>query len=81
MNVVDNSGVRKLMCIWIIGVSNCCYVYIGDVIVVVIKEVILNIILERLEVVRVVIVCICKEFKCKNGMIIWYDDNVVVVID
>lgn len=81
MNVVDNSGVWKLMCIWIIGVSNCCYVYIGDVIVVVIKEVILNIILERLEVVRVVIVCICKEFKCKNGMIIWYDDNVVVVID
>lgn len=81
MNVVDNSGVWKLMCIWIIGASNCCYVYIGDVIVVVIKEVILNIILERLEVVRVVIVCICKEFKCKNGMIIWYDDNVVVVID
>lgn len=81
MNVVDNSGVWELMCIWVIGVSNCWYVYIGDVIVVVIKEVVLNIFLERLEVIRVVIVCICKEFKCDNGMIIWYDDNVVVVID
>lgn len=69
------------MCIWIIGVSNCWYVYIGDVIVVVIKEVVLNMFLERLEVVRVVIVWICKEFKCDNGMIIRYDDNVVVVID
>ncbi len=37
--------------------------------------------LERLEVIRVVIVCICKEFKCSNGIIIQYDDNVVVVID
>lgn len=37
MNVVDNSGVCELMCIWILGVSNWWYVYIGDIVVVVIK--------------------------------------------
>lgn len=37
--------------------------------------------LERFEVIWVVIVCICKEFKGDDGIIICYDDNVVVIID
>ncbi|MCE5166697.1 60S ribosomal protein L14, partial [Datura stramonium] len=50
-------------------------------IVVVIKEAIPNMPLERSEVVRVVIVCTCKELKRDNGMIIRYDDNAAIVID
>ncbi|GFP96902.1 50S ribosomal protein l14 chloroplastic [Phtheirospermum japonicum] len=36
---------------------------------------------EKLEVVRAVIVCACKELKRDSGMIIRYDDNAAVVID
>ncbi|KAI4970295.1 hypothetical protein ZWY2020_001209 [Hordeum vulgare] len=37
--------------------------------------------LERSEVIRAVIVRTCKEFKCEDGIIIRYDDNVAVIID
>lgn len=55
MNVVDNSGVKKLMCICVLGI-NRCYGYVGDVIIGVVKDVILNLIVKRLDVVCVVIV-------------------------
>lgn len=81
LNVADNSGARKLMCIRIIGASNRRYAHIGDIIVAVIKEAVPNTPLERSEVVRAVIVRTCKELKRDNGMIIRYDDNAAVVID
>nr|YP_009310555.1 ribosomal protein L14 [Cabomba caroliniana]YP_009310586.1 ribosomal protein L14 [Cabomba caroliniana]YP_009516913.1 ribosomal protein L14 [Cabomba aquatica]YP_009517002.1 ribosomal protein L14 [Cabomba furcata]ANA10776.1 ribosomal protein L14 [Cabomba caroliniana]ANA10777.1 ribosomal protein L14 [Cabomba caroliniana]AUD56522.1 ribosomal protein L14 [Cabomba caroliniana]AYE67896.1 ribosomal protein L14 [Cabomba caroliniana]AYE67985.1 ribosomal protein L14 [Cabomba aquatica] len=81
LNVADNSGARKLMCIRIIGGSNSRYAHIGDVIVAVIKEAVPNMPLERSEVIRAVIVRTCKELKRDNGMIIRYDDNAAVVID
>ncbi|MBA0707784.1 hypothetical protein Golax_019798, partial [Gossypium laxum] len=64
-----------------IGANNFRYAYIGDVIVVVINEVIPNTPLERSEVIRAVIIRTHKELKHDNGMIIRYDDNVAVVID
>nr|AFA27738.1 ribosomal protein L14 [Syngonanthus chrysanthus] len=81
LNVADNSGARKLMCIRIIGVGNQQYAHIGNVIVAVIKEAIPNMPLERSEVIRAVIVRTCKELKRENGMIIWYADNAAVVVD
>ncbi|MCL7023850.1 hypothetical protein MKW94_021295 [Papaver nudicaule] len=81
LNVADNSGARKLMCIRIIGASNRRYAHIGDVIVAVIKEAVPNMPLERSEVIRAVVVRTCKELKRDNGMIIRYDDNAAVVID
>ncbi|PHU30791.1 50S ribosomal protein L14, chloroplastic [Capsicum chinense] len=63
------------------GASNRRYAHIGDVIIVVIKDAVPNMPLERLEVVRAVIVCTCKELKRDNGIIIRYDDNAAVVID
>nr|YP_008994430.1 ribosomal protein L14 [Viviania marifolia]AGV02858.1 ribosomal protein L14 [Viviania marifolia] len=81
LNVADNSGARKLMCIRIIGASKRQYAHIGDVIVAVIKEVGQNTPLAKSEVIRAVIVRTCKELKRDNGMIIRYDDNAAVVID
>nr|YP_009434904.1 ribosomal protein L14 [Lobelia hartlaubii]ATG24810.1 ribosomal protein L14 [Lobelia hartlaubii] len=81
LNVADNSGARKLMCIRIIGASNRRYARIGDVIVAVIKEAVPKMSLARSEVVRAVIVRTCKELKRNDGMIIQYDDNAAVVID
>nr|ANX10256.1 ribosomal protein L14 [Phelipanche lavandulacea] len=81
LNVADNSGARKLMCIRIIGASTRRYAHIGDVIVAVIKKAVPNMSLEKSEVVRAVIVRTCKELKRNNGMIIRYDDNAAVIID
>nr|YP_009869904.1 ribosomal protein L14 [Cratoxylum cochinchinense]YP_010361216.1 ribosomal protein L14 [Cratoxylum sumatranum]YP_010361299.1 ribosomal protein L14 [Cratoxylum pruniflorum]YP_010361381.1 ribosomal protein L14 [Cratoxylum maingayi]YP_010361464.1 ribosomal protein L14 [Cratoxylum arborescens]YP_010361547.1 ribosomal protein L14 [Cratoxylum formosum]QJI81258.1 ribosomal protein L14 [Cratoxylum cochinchinense]QKJ81845.1 ribosomal protein L14 [Cratoxylum cochinchinense]UIF92034.1 ribosomal prot len=81
LNVADNSGARKLMCIRIIGTSNRRYANIGDIIVAVIKEVGPNSSLERSEVIRALIVRTCKELKRDNGIIIRYDDNAAVIID
>nr|UTM96187.1 ribosomal protein L14 [Medinilla sp. Lin681] len=81
LNVADNSGARKLMCIRIIGARNRQYAQIGDIIVAVITDALPNTSLERSEVIRAVIVRTCKELKRNNGMIIRYDDNAAVVID
>uniref|UniRef100_A0A7G8QCI4 50S ribosomal protein L14, chloroplastic n=5 Tax=Putranjivaceae TaxID=233879 RepID=A0A7G8QCI4_9ROSI len=81
LNVADNSGPLKLMCIRIIGTSNRRYANIGDVIVAVIKEVGPDSSLEISEVIRAVIVRTCKEFKRDDGMIIQYDDNAAVILD
>ncbi|GAY34925.1 hypothetical protein CUMW_282890 [Citrus unshiu] len=76
LNVVDNSGARKLMCIRIIGASNRRYDHIGSN-----TQAVHNMPLERSEVIRAVIIRTCKELRRDNGMIIRYDDNAAVVID
>nr|YP_010759934.1 ribosomal protein L14 [Cuscuta chinensis]AZL92807.1 ribosomal protein L14 [Cuscuta chinensis]WCF05490.1 ribosomal protein L14 [Cuscuta chinensis]WEY29849.1 ribosomal protein L14 [Cuscuta chinensis] len=81
LNVADNSGARKVMCIRIIGSSNRRYAYIGDIIVAVIKEAVPNMPLEKSEVVRALIVRTRKELKRANGIILRYDDNAAVIID
>ena len=82
LNVADNSGARKLMCIRVIGAAgNQRYARIGDVIVAVIKDALPQMPLERSEVIPAVIVRTCKEFKCEDGIIIRYDDNAAVIID
>nr|YP_010291055.1 ribosomal protein L14 [Juncus bufonius]YP_010291151.1 ribosomal protein L14 [Juncus compressus]YP_010291388.1 ribosomal protein L14 [Juncus tenuis]ULQ66645.1 ribosomal protein L14 [Juncus bufonius]ULQ66741.1 ribosomal protein L14 [Juncus compressus]ULQ67051.1 ribosomal protein L14 [Juncus tenuis] len=81
LNVADNSGARKLMCIRIIGTSNQRYGHIGNVIVAVVKEAVPNMSLEKSEVIRAVIVRTCKELKREDGMIIKYDNNAAVIID
>nr|YP_009673749.1 ribosomal protein L14 [Cuscuta mexicana]QDF46450.1 ribosomal protein L14 [Cuscuta mexicana] len=81
LNVVDNSGARKVMCIRIIGSSNRRYAHIGDIIVAVIKEAVPNMPLEKSEVVRALIVRTRKELKRDNGIILRYDDNAAVIID
>nr|YP_010188826.1 ribosomal protein L14 [Callicladium imponens]QZJ47629.1 ribosomal protein L14 [Callicladium imponens] len=81
LNVADNSGARKLMCIQILGASNRKYAHIGDVIIAVIKEAVPNMPLKKSEIVRAVVVRTCKELKRKNGTIVQFDDNAAVVIN
>ena len=81
LNVADNSGARKLMCIQILGASNRKYAHIGDIIIAVVKEAVPNMPLKKSEIVRAVVVRTCKELKRKNGTIIQFDDNAAVVIN
>ena len=81
LNVADNSGARKLMCIQILGASNRKYAHIGDIIIAVVKEAVPNMPLKKSEIVRAVVVRTCKELKRKNGTIIQFDDNAAVIIN
>ncbi len=58
LNVIDNSGARKLICIRVLRASNWKYAHIGDVIIVVVKEAIPSTPFIKSEVVKVVVVLV-----------------------
>jgi large subunit ribosomal protein L14 len=56
LNIEDNSGVRKIMCIRVLGESNRKFSHICDVIIAIIKEAVPNMPLEKSEVVRAIVI-------------------------
>lgn len=80
-DVVDNSGVCCVMCIKVFGGFYCCYVGIGDIIKVIVKEVILCGKVKKGQVMIVVVVCIKYGVCCIDGFIICFDGNVVVLLN
>ena len=80
LNVADNSGARKLMCIRVLG-GGPQIGSIGDVIIGVVKDALPNMPLKKSDVVRAVIVRTSKGVKRTNGMMLCFDDNAAVVIN
>nr|YP_009193248.1 ribosomal protein L14 [Gnetum ula]BAN16894.1 ribosomal protein L14 [Gnetum ula]BAT70157.1 ribosomal protein L14 [Gnetum ula] len=81
LNIADNSGARKIMCIRVVGTTYQKYAYIGDIIIAIIKEVVPNTKMEKSEIVRAVVIRTSKEFQRDNGMRIRSDDNAAIIID
>ncbi|WP_413166635.1 50S ribosomal protein L14 [Capilliphycus salinus ALCB114379] len=81
LNVADNSGARKLMCIRILGGGNRRYAYIGDEIIAVVKDAIPNMAVKRSDVVRAVVVRTRHSLRRDSGMSIRFDDNAAVIIN
>lgn len=81
LNVADNSGARKLMCIQVLSGNTGKYATIGDIIIAVVKDAIPNMPLKKSDVVRAVIVRTVKGLRRENGMSIRFDDNAAVVIN
>lgn len=81
LNVADNSGARKLMCLRVLGAGNTRYGSIGDVIVAVVKEAIPNMAVKKSDVVRAVIVRTRHSIRRESGMSIRFDDNAAVIIN
>lgn len=81
LNVADNSGAKKLMCIRVLGGSYKQTATIGDIIIGVIKQATPNMPLKKSDKVRAVIVRTSKEVKRNNGTFIRFDDNAAVVIN
>lgn len=81
LNVVDNFGVCCVMCIKVLGGLYCCYVGVGDIIKIIIKEVILCGKVKKGDVLKVVVVCIKKGVCCLDGFVICFDGNVCVILN
>jgi large subunit ribosomal protein L14 len=81
LNVADNSGARKLMCIRVLGRNQNQVGSIGDVIIAVVKEALPNMQLKKSEIVRAVIVRTSKGLRRENGMSIRFDDNAAVIVN
>lgn len=81
LNVADNSGAKKIMCIQIRGGSYRRYGTIGDTIVASVKEAIPNSNISKGDVVKAVIVRTKKEIRRRDGSYVRFDDNAAVIID
>jgi large subunit ribosomal protein L14 len=81
VDVADNSGGRKAMCIKVLGGTRRRYARVGDVIVVAIKEAIPNAPVKKGDVRRAVVVRTRKELGRADGSYIRFDNNAVVLIN
>ena len=81
LNVADNSGARKIMCIRVLGTSNPSYASIGDVIIGEVKDASPNMPVKRSDVVRAVVVRTRKALRRTDGMSIRFGDNAAVIIN
>ncbi len=81
LDVADNSGAKKLVCIKVLGGSKRKYATIGDIITVAIREAMPNSKVKKGEVVRAVIVRTAKEIARTDGTYIRFDSNSAVLVD
>jgi large subunit ribosomal protein L14 len=81
LDVADNSGARRVMCIKVLGGSKRRYAGIGDVIKVSIKEAIPRGKVKKGEVHNAVIVRTCKGIRRPDGSAIRFDGNAVVILN
>lgn len=81
LDVADNSGAKRVMCIKVLGGSKRKYATIGDVIVVAVKEAIPNSKVKKGDVVKAVIVRTARETRRLDGSYIKFDVNSAVLIN
>lgn len=80
LEVADNSGARKVMCIRVLGGSNRRYACITDTIVAVVKDAVPNMTVKKSQIVHCVIVRTRKRIRRKDGSYVVFDDNAVVIV-
>jgi large subunit ribosomal protein L14 len=81
LEVADNSGARRVMCIKVLGGSKRRYAGVGDVIVVSIKEAIPRGRVKKGDVMKAVVVRTAKDVQRVDGSVIRFDKNAAVLIN
>ena len=81
LNVADNSGARKVLCIKVLGGSKRRYAHIGDVIRVTVKDAIPRGKVKKGEICNALIVRTRKGVRRSDGSLIRFDSNAVVLLD
>ncbi|MEW5755139.1 MAG: 50S ribosomal protein L14 [Pseudomonadota bacterium] len=80
LDVADNSGARKLMCIKVLGGSHRRYANVGDVIKVSIKEAIPRGKVKKGDVYNALVVRTRKGVRRADGSIVRFDTNAAVLL-
>lgn len=81
LDVADNSGAKKVLCIKVVGGTLRRYARIGDRVVVAIKEALPNGTVKKGTVAKAVVVRTKKELRRPDGSYIKFDQNAVVLIN
>lgn len=80
LNVADNSGAKKVLCIRVLGGTRKRYAGIGDVIVVTVKEAIPHAKVKKGDVMKAVVVRTKKEMKRMDDTWVKFDENAAVML-
>lgn len=80
LNVADNTGAKKVMCIKVLGGSKRRYARIGDVIVVAVKQASPKGIVKSHSVERAVVVRSSKATRRADGSYLRFDENACVIV-
>ena len=81
LQVGDNTGAKKALCIKVLGGSTRKYASVGDIIVVAIKEAAPGGVVKKGDVVKAVVVRTKKEIRRQDGSYIAFSENAAVIID
>ena len=81
LDVADNSGARRVMCIKVLGGSHRRYASVGDVIKVTVKEAIPRGKVKKGQVMSAVVVRTKKGLRRQDGSLIKFDDNAAVLLN
>ena len=80
LNVADNSGAKRVLCIRVLGGTRKRYATIGDVIVVTVKEAIPHAKVKKGDVLNAVVVRTAKEIKRPEDTLVRFDENAAVLL-
>ena len=81
LEVADNSGARRVMCIKVLGGSKRRYARVGDLIKVTVKEAIPRGKVKKGQVVTAVVVRTKKGVRRPDGSLIKFDENAAVLLN
>ena len=81
LKVADNSGAREVQCIKVLGGSQRRSAFVGDIIVVSVKEAIPNSKVKKGDVAKAVVVRTIHKIRRPDGSYIRFDDNSAVLIN
>lgn len=81
LDVADNSGARRVMCIKVLGGSHRRYARIGDIIKVTVKEAIPRARVKKGQVLTAVVVRTRAGVRRPDGSIIRFDGNAAVILN
>lgn len=81
LDVADNSGARRVMCIKVLGGSHRRYARIGDVIKVTVKEAIPRGKVKKGQVLNALVVRTKSGVRRQDGSLIRFDDNAAILLN
>lgn len=81
VNIADNTGAKKVGVFKVLGGSKRRYAEIGDIVVVSVKSAEPRKSVKKKDILKAVVVRQRAPFRRKDGTVVRFDDNAVVILD